>query len=73
MYVMDTYNLKSGGQVWGVAINVRSIGTGKQARLTVKKNLFDKKPFRKKSILYADQLYKNPKGYWYLNWYEVIT
>ena len=73
LYVMDTYNLKSGGQVWGVAINVRSIGTGKQARLTVKRNLFDKKPFRKKSILYADQLYKNPKGYWYLNWYEVIA
>lgn len=73
LYVMDTYNLKSGGQVWGVAINVRSIGTGKQTRLTVKRNLFDKKPFSKKSILYADQLYKNQKGYWYLNWYEVIA
>lgn len=73
LYVMDTYNLKSGGKTWGVAINVRSVGTGKQARLTVKKNLFDKKPFTKKSILYADQLYKNQKGYWYLNWYEVLA
>jgi DNA polymerase III alpha subunit len=73
LYVMETYNLKYGGQIWGVAITVRSIGTGKQARLTVKRDLFNKKPFGKKSILYAEQLYKNQKGYWYLNWYDVLA
>lgn len=73
LLVLDTYNLRSNGQIWGVAVIVRSVGTGKQARLTVKKNLFDRHPFSKKNILYADQLYKNNKGYWYLNWYQVLA
>lgn len=73
LLVLETYELNSSNGVWGVATTVRSVGTGNEARLTVRKVIFDKKPFRKLNIIFGAKLYKNQKGYWYLNDYEVIA
>ena len=57
------------GNLWSYRIGTRSIGTGKTARLTVKTEIFKKKPITKGDIIYADDLYKNNSGYWYLTKY----
>ena len=73
LLVLDIYELKGGSGVWGVAVTTRSIGTGKEARLTIRKEVFDSKPLRKLDVIYGADLYKNKKGYWYLNSYEVLA
>lgn len=72
LLVLETYELGNESGVWGVATTVRSIGTGNEARLTVRKSVFDRKPFEKYNIIYGASLYKNKKGYWYLNEYNVL-
>lgn len=73
LLVLDTRELSGSNGVWGVATTVRSVGTGNEARLTVRKAVFDKKPFKELNIIFGAKLYKNLKGYWYLNDYEVIA
>ena len=72
LIVLETFDLNGPNGVWGVATTVRSIGTGNEARLTVRKSIFDKKPFAQYNILFGAGLYKNKKGYWYLNDYKVL-
>lgn len=72
LLVLETFELGGPNGVWGVATTVRSIGTGNEARLTVRKSIFDKKPFAQYNILFGAGLYKNKKGYWYLNDYKVL-
>lgn len=73
LVVLDTYNLKGkDGVIWGVAINVRSIGTGKEARLTVRSAYFDKHPIKKMDVILCTSISKNKRGYWYLNSYQVL-
>lgn len=72
LLVLETFDLNGPNGVWGVATTVRSIGTGNEARLTVRKSIFDKKPFAQYNILFGAGLYKNKKGYWYLNDYKVL-
>lgn len=72
LIVLETFDLNGPNGVWGVATTVRSIGTGNEARLTVRKSIFDKKPFAQYNILFDAGLYKNKKGYWYLNDYKVL-
>lgn len=72
LIVLETFELGGPNGVWGVATTVRSIGTGNEARLTVRKSIFDKKPFAQYNILFGVGLYKNKKGYWYLNDYKVL-
>ena len=72
LLVLETFDLNGPNGVWGVATTVRSIGTGNEARLTVRKSIFDKKPFAQYNILFGTGLYKNKKGYWYLNDYKVL-
>lgn len=57
---------------WGYAAFTRSIGSGKNARLTVRAKVFDKEPFQESDVLYADALSKNKSGYWYLDKYHRI-
>lgn len=52
--------------VWAYRVGTRSLGSGKTARLTVKTNIFEKKPIKAGDIIYAADLYKNQTGYWYL-------
>lgn len=55
---------------WAYRIGTRSVGTGKQARLTVRTNVMEKKKLSPGDIIYAAQLFKNAAGYWYLLSYD---
>ncbi len=61
---------KDKGAVWGYALQTRSIGSGKVARLTVRAHTFSKSPLKRFDIIYAKELEKNRSGYWYLLNYE---
>lgn len=63
---------KNKGTAWGYAVQTRSVGTGKTARLTIRSYLYDKKPVQKGDIIFARELDKNKAGYWYLLDYEKI-
>ena len=54
------------GNIWSYRIGTKSLGSGKTARLTVKANVYEKKPIIAGDVIYAAELYKNPSGYWYL-------
>lgn len=76
LLVTEVYPLsskaKDSGEVWGYAVQTRSIGTGKTARLTIRANTFRKKPLKRLDIIYAKDLEKNKSGYWYLLNYDAI-
>lgn len=72
LLVLDTFDLKGPRGVWGVAVTTRSIGTGKEARLTVRKELYDRHPIKKLDVIYGAALSKNKAGYWYLNDYRLL-
>lgn len=56
----------STGNVWAYRIGTKSLGSGKTARLTVKTNIYEKKPINAGDVIYAAELFKNQSGYWYL-------
>ena len=72
--ITDLHPLCESGskKIWGYAAFTRSIGTGKASRLTIKKIIFDANPIKKMDIVYADDLYKNRSGWWYLLKYHTI-
>lgn len=57
---------------WGYKVNTQSLGTGKQSSLTIPARIYAENQVAKGDIVYADNCYKNPKGYWYLNSYRKI-
>ncbi len=61
------------GKIWGYALDTMSIGSGKNSRLTIYKNVFDTDPFGENDVIYASSVTKNPSGYWYLNDYKKIS
>ena len=56
---------------WGYAIETQSIGSGKHGRMTIKARDYDNAPVEKNNIIYAERVYKNAKGYWYLDNYTI--
>ena len=67
LLITDVVPLSSaGGEVWSYRVGTRSLGSGKTARLTVKANIYEKKPIKAGDIIYAADIYKNQTGYWYL-------
>ena len=66
LLITDVVPLSGTGEVWAYRVGTRSLGSGKTARLTVKANIYDKKPIKAGDIVYAADLYKNQTGYWYL-------
>lgn len=74
LLITDCVPLKSktGDEVWGYAIFTRSVGSGKNSRLTVRTDVYRKTPIAKGDILYADNVTKNKSGYWYLNEYHKV-
>lgn len=60
------------GVPWGYKVNTQSLGTGKQSSLTIPARIYSENQVAKGDIVYADNCYKNPKGYWYLNSYRKI-
>ena len=63
---------KDTDNIWAYALSARSIGSGKTSRLTVYSKLYNTKPIHNMGIIYATDLYKNNKGYWYLQDYTVL-
>lgn len=59
-------------QVWGYLIRTTSLGSGKSATLTVYSGVYKKRPFNVGSVLYATSMFKNKKGYWYLQEYSIL-
>ena len=50
----------------------KSIGSGKTSRLYIKPFIFEKEPFQEGSIVFARNLQKDGKGYWWLHDYDVM-
>lgn len=73
LIITDVFPLRSKktNEAWGYAVTTRSIGTGKEARLTVRSKMFDRLPLGKFDTIYAWDVGKE-RGYWYLNRYEKI-
>lgn len=57
---------KSDGEIFAYNILARSIGSGKESRLTVFKKTFEGDRFSKGDILVAGNISKNSRGYWCL-------
>jgi DNA polymerase III alpha subunit len=71
LLITDTISLKDKtGSIWGYRIGTRSLGTGKAARLTVRADLFEKRPIYMFDIVRAIDIWKNQQGYWYLLSYK---
>ena len=60
------------GVPWGYKVNTQSLGTGKQSSLTIPARIYAENQVAKGDIVYAENCYKNPKGYLYLNSYRKI-
>lgn len=71
LVVTSTFPLRSKNSkaIWAYVLDVKSIGTGKICSLTVDKQVFEQCPLSDADVIYADKLYKNKKGYWYLEKY----
>lgn len=61
------------GNLWSYRVGTRSLGSGKAARVTIKKNLFEANKLVVGDIVYATDVYKNQSGYWYLTSYKKET
>jgi DNA polymerase III subunit alpha len=57
---------------WCYVIDEISIGSGKKNRLNIHPATFNKNPLHKNDILFAKNVKKNNKGYWYLLDYDII-
>jgi DNA polymerase-3 subunit alpha len=63
---------KNSGKTWAYAAECTSIGSGKKSRLTIWSKTFDKTPLEKYDTIYAKNVEKNDKGYWYLlDYYKI--
>lgn len=63
---------KKTGEPWCYRVGSKSMGSGKQARLSVIPKTFQATPFKAGDMLYADKLVKNHQGYWYMTEYHII-
>lgn len=74
LYITDVFPLKnkSTNQIWSYVLDTKSIGTGKTSSLNVYVDIFKNNPINKSDIIYADHVFKNNKGYWYLDKYHII-
>jgi len=74
LIIMDVYPLRSkkDNSIWGYAIQTRSIGSGKTARLTLRASNFKKQPLKKLDVIAAKSVEKNKAGFWYLNDYDLV-
>ena len=75
LIVMDIFPLKSkkDNSIWGYALQVRSIGTGKTNRWTIYSELFDKKPLKRFDTIYVPSNgWGKRRGYLYLYQYDYV-
>lgn len=72
LLITEVIPLKNNGTLWSYRLATKSLGSGKTARVTVKVDLYNRNPINKGDIIYAEDLYKNKAGYWYLSRYSHI-
>lgn len=74
LIITDVFPLKNkdAATPWAYRIHTKSVGSGKTAALTVKSFIYNDNPINKLDIIFAGQLTKNSRGYWYLWDYTII-
>lgn len=74
LVVLDVRALKNktDKRPWGYAIETQSIGSGKHGRMTIRAEDYVQQKINTGDIIHADNVYKNKKGYWYLNQYSLM-
>ena len=71
LFIKDVTPLKSSkGDVWAYRVSTKSVGTGKEARITIKAVTYEKNPIKEGDIIKNPDVWRNPAGYWYLFDYE---
>jgi len=60
------------GNVWQYRVGATSLGSGKSARLSVSKEMFNSYPLSNGNIIKANEIKKDEKGYWHLTNYSMI-
>lgn len=77
LYVLDVYELQNkwsqNGGIWKVKLTTRSIGSGKQASLSIAPYLASQKPVHEGDILVNPVVKKDSKGYWNLLDYDIYV
>lgn len=64
--------MNKNGNIWQYRINATSLGSGKSARLSVSKEMFTNYPLSNGSIIKANDIKKDEKGYWHLINYNIL-
>ena len=64
---------KKTGEIFGVNLVCRSLGSGKQSRLSVYYRSSGRLEFKPMDVLYARYLRKTPNGYWELRDFKMIN
>ena len=77
LFVLDVYELQNKwsqkGGIWKVKITTRSLGSGKQASLSIAPYLASQKPVHAGDILIDPVVRKDSKGYWNLLDYKIYV
>lgn len=60
------------GSVWSYAVRGKSLGTGQNARFTVKTDVYDRKPIKVGDIIKVISVWENKSGYFYLIEYQKL-
>lgn len=72
LLITDVFPLKGEGEaIWAYRVGTRSLGSGKTAKISIRREVFDAAPLKTGDIIYAAELWKNKKGYWYLQKYNL--
>lgn len=71
LLITEVFPLKTNGALWAYRLATKSLGSGKTARVTVKADLYNRRPINEGDIVYAAELYKNRAGYWYISDYSL--
>lgn len=77
LYIRQVYpcKRKSDGKTWAYTIYTTSVGSGKEASLTVSKSRYDKARIKKGDVVYAERILpkdNSGKRYWHLIDYNVV-
>lgn len=70
--VKTMYSKDGDRKPWAVVIQGQSIGSGIKNDFTIPYNKFSHHPFSKYDIIHIKKFHKSPKGYWYIDSYEVL-
>jgi len=75
LYIKEVFPLKNRttGEQFGYSIITKSIGSGKEARFTVRNSVFKKSPVKKGDIIYCEDYYKNGIYFTMTKFHKILT